>query len=427
MKRDKFDDILQQKLHDMEMDITPTSWEQLERRITLDERERAVEHPRRRSLAWWKYAVAAVIIITAGIGISRFGFDKFDETADISDLTEVAKHPSIVSYEEIAAAVSPSVTSSASNGRGLNSLFSSVQSIAVRDISSSATRTLDMDITDPNIIVRSGANNRGNNNATFTEREANQNSRNRNYNTSYYSRRLSDYYDEWPYDETSMRKQNNSWVASIYSGTLSQANGGTSLTAMSLSRLASYDAAIIEASYQNNKITLNGQKLKHRLPVTVGLNVRKEISDHISLQTGISYSFLESTAELDAQFRHEYRQKLHYLGIPLSVNYSVLKRNRFDLYVTGGIMMEKAISARATTSIYSGNTFNSRTTDNLGTKGLLWSANAGIGATYYFLNDIGIYLEVGGNYSLPNHDQPVSYKTANPWSANIKAGFAVRF
>lgn len=406
----------------MEMEITPVSWERLEHRLTLDERERGVGIPRSRPLTWWKYAAAAVVVIAVGVGVARFAFDGLGEVTDIAELKEAVHRPA-VTYEDLAAGESPSAARSGETA--LSTLFRSARSVSVVAAGENAIVSPGgIDITIPDIVAFAGS---GVNNGTDqTDDNWASGARNRNYNSAYYSNRLSDYYDDRPYGTSSGRNR-SPWGASIYSGTLSQANGGTNLTAMSLSRLSSYEATIVEASYRNNTVALNGQKLKHSLPVNVGFSVRKELTDRVSLQTGISYSYLHATAELDASFRWKYDQKLHYLGIPLSVNYSVLERNGFDLYLTGGVMMEKAIFSKFTTSVFSGNTLNSVNSDKLNTKGLLWSANAGVGAGYYFLDNVGIYFEVGGNYYLPNHNHPESYKTVNPWSANMKAGLSFRF
>ena len=71
---------------------------------------------------------------------------------------------------------------------------------------------------------------------------------------------------------------------------------------------------------------------------------------------------MSSKAEIEGAFNYRYRQRLHYLGIPLTVNYSVFDRGRFDIYFSGGAMAEFALSARGTTELYKDRAFVSSET-----------------------------------------------------------------
>lgn len=421
MKRDRFDDILKQKLHDME--VNPVSWEEMDRRLTLSERDRTAGERRRSYI--WKLAAAAAIVIAACIGISQMWFDAPDKDMVIA----VDKPAAFYGSEPITAPVAAATVIHPENHNTLNSIFKSAGTISVRNNNENEiVRSINNPYTFPGAGSDMIAVNSGNGNgdmASSFERISRPESRMRNYNTSaYVSRSFSDNNGR-RYDQ---RKGDYRGDMSIYSGTLSQSGISRNFNNNNVSSFLQNDASITEASYQNNSVTYNASKLsRHYLPVTTGIGIRKELTDHISLQTGINYSFLESTGELKGQFNYKYRQRLHYLGIPLSVNYYVLRKNNFDVYLTGGFMAEKAISARMTTSVYSGDIFNSRATDKLSTKGLLWSMNAGIGGTYYFINNFGISVELGGNYYFPNNNQPESFKTVNPWSVGVKAGFSFRF
>ena len=136
---------------------------------------------------------------------------------------------------------------------------------------------------------------------------------------------------------------------------------------------------------------------------------------------------MESSTQLSAAFNYSYSQRLHYLGIPVSISYSMLNSKRWDLYLNGGGMAEIALSAKGVTKIYEGDTFASRNTSSLGAKGLVWSLNAGLGIGYNFIDNFGIYLEPGVSYYFDNNKQPESYRTVHPFMFNMNAGLRFKF
>ena len=115
------------------------------------------------------------------------------------------------------------------------------------------------------------------------------------------------------------------------------------------------------------------------------------------------------------------------MGIPLSVTYSVLDHERFDIYFIGGMMVEKALSAKGTIRYYDGSTPLSSTSSKLSAPGLFWSVHAGTGFGYNFIDQMGLYVEPSVNYYFPNDKQPTSYRTENHWNLDIKMGLRYNF
>ncbi|MDD3108803.1 MAG: porin family protein [Alistipes sp.] len=167
--------------------------------------------------------------------------------------------------------------------------------------------------------------------------------------------------------------------------------------------------------------------MDHHFPISVGLTVRKYLTPRLGIETGLVYSFLESTAENEGAFLYRYSQKVHYLGIPLSVTYSVLDHKRFDLYFIGGFMAEKALSAKGTTRIYDNGDFVSSSTQSLTATGLMWSVHMGTGLGYNFVDRFGLYVEPEVNYYFRNDDQPLTYRTENRWNLNVRMGLRYNF
>ena len=181
------------------------------------------------------------------------------------------------------------------------------------------------------------------------------------------------------------------------------------------------------ATKSDYPIDFTAGAMDHRLPVSVGLNVRKYLTPRLGVETGLVYSYLRSQAQIEGAFGYQYTQKVHYLGIPLSLTYSVLDRKRLDFYFIGGVMVEKAISATGQVDVFNGATRVSSATNRLSANGVLGSVHVGTGFGYNFVDRLGLYVEPSVNYYFRNDNQPITYRTANRWNINIRMGLRYNF
>ena len=53
-----------------------------------------------------------------------------------------------------------------------------------------------------------------------------------------------------------------------------------------------FNAALVESNYTKNAVTFIGRNLKHRFPISVGVNVKKRLTDRWGIETGLVYSYL---------------------------------------------------------------------------------------------------------------------------------------
>ena len=58
--------------------------------------------------------------------------------------------------------------------------------------------------------------------------------------------------------------------------------------------------------------------MDHKFPVSVGFSVHKYLTPRLHIGTGLVYTYMSSKAEIEGAFNYRYRQRLHYLGIPLN-------------------------------------------------------------------------------------------------------------
>lgn len=151
---------------------------------------------------------------------------------------------------------------------------------------------------------------------------------------------------------------------------------------------------------------------RHHLPLGCGITVRAELPHGLSIESGVNYTLLRS----DVRLRYssdDVSQKLHFIGVPLRLNWQFVERGRFSAYLGAGGMLEKCISAK----------FGSETVDE---SGLQWSATAAIGAQYRLGELVGLYFEPEAAYYFTDTELRTSRSDA-PLSVSLRVGLRLLF
>ena len=160
-------------------------------------------------------------------------------------------------------------------------------------------------------------------------------------------------------------------------------------------------------------------------PLSFGLIIRKNIGSSIGLETGMVYTYLSSTFEEQTTSHSDAQLSLHYLGIPLNLIVPVWKNPKWEVYLSGGGMVEKGLRSIYVQNQYYGNqviTTDARTKID----GFQWSINAAVGTTFKIQRNIGIYFEPKFSYFFENN-QPVSARTDQPIVIGLTAGLRYKF
>ena len=166
------------------------------------------------------------------------------------------------------------------------------------------------------------------------------------------------------------------------------------------------------------------RKLDHKMPVTVGVTVSVGIAPRLSVESGVNYTYLASSAEADGAWNYSVEQQLHYVGIPLNLRYNFVDRGRFNLYVSGGGMLEKCVSGTRTLKV-SDSDASGKDTERLHVKGWQPSVGAALGGELRLGRLFGLYVEPGVGYYFERSNQPENYRTEHPCSFSLKAGLRV--
>lgn len=168
-------------------------------------------------------------------------------------------------------------------------------------------------------------------------------------------------------------------------------------------------------------------ELNHRVPVTVGVGVQYELTDRWAIESGVTYTYLNSTGKSEGMFAYKTSQELHYVGVPLSVSYKFVDTKRVEVYARAGGAVERAVAAKRTQTISTTdeNVGNS-TTQKIDRQGVQLSATVAVGAELKITQRVGLYAEAGAGYFFDNK-QPLSYRTEHPLSLTLQAGARLHF
>mgnify|MGYP006049884699 CR=1 FL=1 len=155
------------------------------------------------------------------------------------------------------------------------------------------------------------------------------------------------------------------------------------------------------------------------IPLTFGVQVQFPVGEILAIGTGLNYTYLQNSfqALIDNSVQALVNQKIHYIGVPLSLYVNVLRNDHFICYVSGGGAVEKGLQVSSRIQDLSdGVTYRKD-----GVKGLQWSANLGIGLQYSFNQLIGIYFDPSLVYFFDS-DQPFSMRTTQPFQLDMELG-----
>ena len=149
-------------------------------------------------------------------------------------------------------------------------------------------------------------------------------------------------------------------------------------------------------------------------PISFGLSVNIPISSKFSVSTGVVYTRLSSDfTSIANSLVYERQQKLHYVGIPLTVQYNVWQWYGLNVYATAGGQADFNVKAYMTTE---------GTETKLEKDNWQWSVNAALGVQYNFIPQLGIYVEPGIKHYFNNGSHIQNYFKHRPTNFNLQIG-----
>ena len=159
-------------------------------------------------------------------------------------------------------------------------------------------------------------------------------------------------------------------------------------------------------------------KAKHHAPVSVGMQIAFGVAPRLSLSTGVVYTRTSSDFYPYAPNKdYNVHQVLHYVGIPVGLNYELWRSGGFHAYVMAGA--EAAYNVK-------------NDTDEDGTRKqdakrdrVQFSGKASLGAQYDISPSVGLYIEPGAKYYFDNGSDVEN--TFKDKKLNFNLQFGLRF
>ena len=408
---------MQHKLADYQESAPKLSWSEISKAV---EAQKPSHHTRPLIIPMWGRRIgvaAAAILIVAGIGFIAF----HNEQPNVENLAEKTHHNDVRPtstpadgnnvIDKILAQISPSQHNQA-GGRLLAKASETGKAPFAEDKTASTEES--------QLAKNQTTENK-------TEEKDNSEIKKEVARQHFYSSNG----DEYMRRNISERKSRNGFTAGVYmsnstNGYSQSGNSGISLASASpigsyADEMFNYDNGILQNQSQNFDTHKH-----HRQPVRFGVRVSYSLTDRWSVESGITYSYLSS--EIDKSnyaYRYETDQKLHFVGIPVNVNYLVWKNKHINFYVSGGGMGEKLVKGNATTNtIVEGNVI-STSNEKVKINQLQWSVNGGIGAEYQLSDMMRIYAEPGVSYYLNNSSNVQTIYNDKPFNVNINVGLRI--
>lgn len=180
---------------------------------------------------------------------------------------------------------------------------------------------------------------------------------------------------------------NGPWVASDPMSGGEFASGGPLVDPGNLTDKATFFAATpwLRASRY--------QKAQHHAPLAIGMQVGIGLMPRVTLSTGVVYTRTSSDFQLNGVDDYTVHQVLHYVGVPLGLNYRVWGKNGFSTYVMAGGEVDFNVK---------NDTKDSGVKEDAKLDRPQFSAKASVGLQYDFTPLVGVYVEPGAKYYFDN-------------------------
>lgn len=157
---------------------------------------------------------------------------------------------------------------------------------------------------------------------------------------------------------------------------------------------------------------------KHHAPVSVGLQVAFGIAPRLSLSTGMVYTRTSSDFYPYAPgSSYNVHQVLHYVGIPVGLNYEFWQSGGFHAYVMAG--------AEADYNVKNDTEEEEVKKENAKRDRVQFSGKASLGAQYDITPKVGLYIEPGAKYYFDNGSHVEN--TFKDKKLNFNLQFGLRF
>ena len=157
------------------------------------------------------------------------------------------------------------------------------------------------------------------------------------------------------------------------------------------------------------------EKYSHEIPKSFGVSARFHITDKLSINTGLTYTRYASdrTRIFSYSDYQNDRQYVHYLGIPVRLDWMIVNRKHFNYYLGAGVQADKCIYATVGG-------------ERLHEKEVLFGLSGAMGLQFNIVPMVGLYFEPDISYSL-NEGSIQTYRSREPFVVTVRGGLRFNF
>ena len=150
---------------------------------------------------------------------------------------------------------------------------------------------------------------------------------------------------------------------------------------------------------------------KHYFPIKTGMSLRIPVSERLGITTGLEYSLYRSSFYYSLS--GEKKQFAHYLGIPVRLDWTLVSRRWFDVYLGGGLAGDYCLGASFAGRKIRGDGFG---------LSILGAAGAQINVT----KRIGVYLDPELSWDVRSGKRLLeTYRSENPLMFSVATGLRI--
>ena len=157
------------------------------------------------------------------------------------------------------------------------------------------------------------------------------------------------------------------------------------------------------------------EKYRHEIPKSFGVSARLHLTDRLSINTGLNYTrYTSDRTRIFSDYTYQNdRQYVHYLGIPVRLDWIIVNRKHFNFYLGAGIQADKCIYATVGG-------------ERLHEKEVLFGLNGAMGLQFNIVPMVGLYFEPDISYSL-NEGSIQTYRSREPFVVTVRGGLRFNF
>ena len=214
-------------------------------------------------------------------------------------------------------------------------------------------------------------------------------------------------------------QRNHHTTVSLYAsngfGNLSNRNG----VLMSEQMLANYDYDSrmgVASTRSGSPVYLANyeERQNYHQPISFGLTANIPISSVLSVSSGVVYTRLSSDfTNIANSFVYEKKMTLHYIGIPLNVQYRVWQWHGLNVYATAGGQADFNVKVRLEADGLE---------QEMEKDHAQWSVGGALGVQYNIIPQLGLYAEPGIKYYFDNGSHIRNYFKYRPTNFNLQIG-----